>query len=105
MRVTKGTSIEKVYDGALFEGALGPRPCLDLFLYIQWNFIFELREQSHFHWGPLFSHQKPNDKGQAQLQANNRRKQRNTIKSKQNHKQDGKTTTKKWQTINCLIII
>ena len=53
---------------------------LDLLLYIQWNFIFELREQSHFHWGPLFSHQKPNDKGQAQLQANNRRKQRNTIK-------------------------
>ena len=47
-------------------------------------------EQAHrpTKWGPLFTHQKPKDKGQAQLQANNRRKQRNAIKSKQNHKED-----------------
>ena len=52
-------------------------------------------EQAHrpIKLGPLSTHQKPKDKGQAQLQANNRGKQRNTIKSKQNHKQDGKTTT------------
>ena len=38
-------------------------------------------EQAHrpTKWGPLLTQQKHKDKGQAQLQANNRRKQRNAI--------------------------